>query len=99
MFEKEFKYDIIMDTVNNRLSKFMREELVECTKCRALLRKEYAPKVEYVSFCSTNLYFCGRCKPEYDIMYDPIAGGTVYGYKEKTYFKNRVEVDKNGKVK
>lgn len=95
--KKNMNFDAFVETMNGRFHKFIEEEFVECTNCGCVLKKKYAPKVEHWFFQKVDLYFCKKCKPEYDIVYNGSKFESVCGFREPTYFKNNVRVDKNGK--
>jgi len=73
------------------------KDIVECFGCKSLLFKKSVIPVKHCSFICRDLYYCEKCRPNYDEAYIVDGAFSVCGYNTTTYLKNRVEVDKKGK--
>ena len=73
------------------------DEVVECYSCKALLFKKSITPVKHSAWSYRELYYCDKCRPNYDEAFIVNDGDINFGYDKTTYLKNRVEVDKKGK--
>ena len=71
-----------------KLKELSLDNIIFCEECGVIVKKDKAKCVDY---CGGEEYYCDRHAPKYDRV-EIDENGT-------NYYKNNVEVDKNGKIK